>query len=53
MDELLSRALDWESKGCYFETHRSNCVVSLDRTLYPLLPPRKGPYMTEKLLTVT
>ena len=25
------------SKGCLFETHKSHCVVSLDKTLYPLL----------------
>ena len=53
MAQLLSRALDWESKGCYFETHLSNCVVSLDQTLYPMLQSRKGHNMTEKLLTVT
>ena len=49
----VARAIDWESKGCYFENQRSNCVVSLDQTLYPMLQSRKGHNMTEKLLTST
>ena len=33
----VGRALDWGLKGCKFETHPSHCVVSLSKTLYPLL----------------
>ena len=29
--------LDFGSKGSWFDTHRSHCVVSLSKTLYPLL----------------
>ena len=37
--QWLSRASDWESKGCLFEPHRGrcHCVLSLNKTLYPLL----------------
>ena len=31
----VGRALDLGSKSCWFETHRSHCVVSLSKTLYP------------------
>ena len=35
----VGRALDRGLKGCWFELHRrrSLCVVSLSKTLYPLL----------------
>ena len=52
----VGRALDWGSKGCWFEPHhgRSHCVVSLNKTLYQQLSTgsiRKTCDMTEKLLT--
>ena len=36
------RALDWGSKGCWFEPYRRQrrCLVSLSKTLYPLLKLR-------------
>ena len=49
----------FESKDCYFETHRSHCVVSLSKTFIlclVLVQPRKtrkSPDMTEKLLVVS
>ena len=35
----VGRALDWGLKGCWFEPHHwwCHCVVSLSKTLYPLL----------------
>ena len=35
----VGKVLDWGSKGCWFEPHLwpNHCVVSLSRTLYPLL----------------
>ena len=51
------RALDWVSKGYWFEPHcrRSYCVVSLSKTLYSLLSTCSTledlPDMTEILLT--
>ena len=35
----VGRASDWESKGCWFESHRRgcNCVLSLNKTLYCML----------------
>ena len=35
----VGRMLDWELKGCYFKSHcrRSHYVMSLSKTLYPLL----------------
>ena len=40
----LGRALDWGSKGCLFEYHhrQSHYVVSLSKTLYPLLSTCTG-----------
>ena len=33
----VGRALDLRSKGREFETHQRHCVMSLDKTLHPLL----------------
>ena len=35
----VGRALDWGSKGCWFEPHgqQSHCVVSLNKSHYRLL----------------
>ena len=35
----VGKVLDWGSKGCWFKTQLwwSHCVVSLNKTLYPLL----------------
>ena len=33
----LGRVLDLRSRGCRFEPHCRHCVVSLKKTLYPLL----------------
>ena len=35
----VGRVLDWGSLGCYFETRlrRGHCVVSLNKTHYPLI----------------
>ena len=53
----LGRVSDLGSKGHEVETHWRHCVVSLRKTLYPLLvQPRKTgkcPNMTEQLLTET
>ena len=34
---LSGRVLDSRSKGCGFKPHLRHCVVSLTKTLYPLL----------------
>ena len=52
----VGRALDWGWKGCWFEPHcrQRHCVVSLSKTLYPLLSTgsTSGRHIpTEKLLT--
>ena len=31
------RVLDWRLRGCGFELHWKPCVMSLSKTLYPLL----------------
>ena len=58
-EELIGRMLDSRLRGCVFKRH---CVVSLSKTLYPLLyivhvlvNPRikTHPDMAEKLLTGT
>ena len=36
----VGRVLDLGLIGRYFETHRRHCVVSLRKTLYPLLSTR-------------
>ena len=33
----VDKALGLRSKGCLFETHWRHCVVTLSKTLYPLL----------------
>ena len=35
--ELSGRVLDSRLRGCGFEPHQRHCVVSLSKTLYPLL----------------
>ena len=49
----VGRVLAFGWNGCEFETHQSQCVVSLSKTLYPLVQPRKTgncPDMTEKIV---
>ena len=46
---LSSRVHDSRSRGCGLELHHRHCVVSLSKTLYPLLSTGT----TEKLLTET
>ena len=46
----VGRVLDLGSKDREFEIHWSHCVVSLSKTLYPLLS-MTGNCLTEKLLT--
>ena len=53
---LSGRVLDSKSRGCRFEPHwRHHCVVSLSKTLYPLLSKYRKihPDITEKLFTGT
>ena len=54
--QLSGRVLDLRSRGCRFEPHRRHCVVSLSKTVYPLLSTgltqEDRPNMAEKLLTV-
>ena len=45
----VGKVLDWGSKDCQFETHRSHCVVSLSKTLYPL--PTTGPTEEDRKLS--
>ena len=37
IEERSGRVLDWRLRGCGFEPHRRHFVVSLSKTLYPLL----------------
>ena len=58
MAQLRRVKLDLRLKGCWFETHRRHCIVSLGKTnvfilCLVLVRPRKIgniPNMTEKLL---
>ena len=54
---LSIRVLESRSRGCRFEPHQSHCIVSLSKTLYPLLSTgltqEDRPDMTEKLLNGT
>ena len=36
-DSDSGRVLDSRSRGCEFEPYRRHCVVSVSKTLYPLL----------------
>ena len=52
----FGRVFDSGSKGHEFETHHRHCVVSVSKTLYPLLstpvqPRKTPPDMTEELFT--
>ena len=51
---LNGRVLDSRPRGRRFEPHRSHCVVSLSKNIYPslvLVQPRKTrPFITERLL---
>ena len=51
LEERGGKMFDLRSSDCGFEPHR-HCIVSLSKTLYPLLQPRRTlPDITEKLLT--
>ena len=42
------RVFDSRSRGCGFEPHRRHCVVSLNKTLYPLLNRyNQEPHLTQ------
>ena len=50
------RVVDLRSSGSWFETYRRDCVVSLSKTFYQLVQPRKTGKrsdMTETMLTRT
>ena len=49
-EEHSGSVLDLMLKGHWFETHQKHCVMSLIKTLDPLLS-EKCPDLTEKLLT--
>ena len=35
--ELSGSVINLRLRGCWFEPHRMHCVVSISKTLYPLL----------------
>ena len=50
----MDRVLDSSSRGCGFKPDQSHCIVSLSKTLYPLLvlvkPRNTRPHMPDVLL---
>ena len=52
-EHFIGRVLDFSLMGCRFESHRRHCIVSLSKTLNPLLivmvQNRKHPGITEKI----
>ena len=44
---LSGGVLDTRSRGCGFEPHSRHCIVSLGKTLYPLLNTGSGSAMAQ------